>query len=41
MTTAAKKQAIKDLFFNENLTTSIIARRLKCTQNYVTKVINE
>lgn len=35
-----KTEKAKELFFNENLTTSIIARRLNVSQNWVTKAIN-
>lgn len=35
-----KSQIAKDLFFNENLTTSIIARRLNVSQSWVCKAIN-
>lgn len=40
MKTSTKNQMIKDLFFNENLTVSIIARRVKSSISHVTKVIN-
>jgi DNA-binding transcriptional regulator LsrR (DeoR family) len=35
-----KTQIAKDLFFNENLTTSIIAQRLNVSQAWVCRVIN-
>jgi DNA-directed RNA polymerase specialized sigma subunit len=35
-----KTQMAKDLFFNENLTTSLIAQRLNVSQSWVCKVIN-
>jgi DNA-binding transcriptional regulator LsrR (DeoR family) len=35
-----KTQIAKDLFFNDNLTTSIIADRLKVSQSWVCKAIN-
>jgi DNA-binding transcriptional regulator LsrR (DeoR family) len=35
-----KTQMAKDLFFNENLTTSIIAQRLNVSQAWVCRVIN-
>lgn len=35
-----KTQMAKDLFFNENLTTSIIASRLGVSQSWVCKAIN-
>ncbi len=35
-----KSQVAKDLFFNENLTTSLIARRLNVSQAWVCRVIN-
>jgi DNA-binding transcriptional regulator LsrR (DeoR family) len=36
----SKTQMAKDLFFNENLTTSIIATRLNVSQAWVCRVIN-
>jgi DNA-binding transcriptional regulator LsrR (DeoR family) len=36
----SKTQMAKDLFFNENLTTSIIATRLNVSQIWVCRVIN-
>jgi DNA-binding transcriptional regulator LsrR (DeoR family) len=36
----SKTQIAKDLFFNENLTTSVIANRLNVSQSWVCKVIN-
>jgi DNA-directed RNA polymerase specialized sigma subunit len=35
-----KTQMAKDLFFNENLTTSVIAERLNVSQAWVCRVIN-
>ena len=35
-----KTQMAKDLFFNENLTTSIIAQKLNVSQAWVCRVIN-
>ena len=35
-----KKEKAKDLFFNQNLTTSIIAERLNVSQTWVCNAIN-
>jgi DNA-binding transcriptional regulator LsrR (DeoR family) len=37
---ATKTQIAKDLFFNENLTTSVIAQRLNVSQIWVCRAIN-